>query len=121
MPVKIVLADAEPNVRSALGLLLEHEPGIHIAGVADNSTDLLENVRTHHPDVVFMDWHLRGETAQAVLAAMHSARPCVRVIVLSGHPELRQVAFEAGADGFVSKADPPEALLSALRTVLSKG
>lgn len=121
MPVKIVLADAEPNVRSALCLLLEHQPDIYITGVVDNSTDLLEDVQTQYPDVVFMDWHLRGEAAPAVLAVIHSVHPHARVIVLSGHPELRQMAFAAGADGFVSKGDPPEVLLSALRTVLSRG
>jgi CheY-like chemotaxis protein len=36
------------------------------------------------------------------------------VIVLSGQPEAEQDALDAGADAFVSKADPPEQLLAAM-------
>ena len=39
----------------------------------------------------------------------------LRVIALSGRPEARQAALEAGASAFVSKGDPPEFLLEAIR------
>jgi CheY-like chemotaxis protein len=42
--------------------------------------------------------------------------PGLPVIVLSGQPEVRRTALAAGADAFVSKADPPEQLLAALRS-----
>ena len=35
-------------------------------------------------------------------------------VALSGRPEERQVALDAGVDAFVSKADPPERLLATI-------
>jgi DNA-binding NarL/FixJ family response regulator len=37
------------------------------------------------------------------------------VIALSGRSEARLAALSAGADAFVSKGDPPERLLAAIR------
>jgi hypothetical protein len=37
------------------------------------------------------------------------------VIVLGQHAAARSAALDAGADAFVSKADPPETLLRTLR------
>jgi CheY-like chemotaxis protein len=42
------------------------------------------------------------------------------VIALSGRPEARQAALLAGADSFVSKADPPDRLLVAIDTCCTK-
>jgi DNA-binding NarL/FixJ family response regulator len=42
------------------------------------------------------------------------------VIALSSRPELRQATLDAGADGFVSKGDPPEELLIAINEVDGK-
>jgi DNA-binding NarL/FixJ family response regulator len=40
------------------------------------------------------------------------------VIALSGRPEARRAALDAGVDAFVSKGDPPERLLSMLEAAL---
>ena len=43
------------------------------------------------------------------------ASPESFVVALSGLPEARREALAAGADAFVSKGDPPEKLLAAVR------
>jgi DNA-binding NarL/FixJ family response regulator len=37
------------------------------------------------------------------------------MIVMSGQPEVRRAALAAGADAFISKTDPPDQLLAALK------
>lgn len=54
---------------------------------------------------------------QRLLSALHSLGCPLKIIALSGHLEAREEALGAGADAFVSKGDPPERLLSTLRTV----
>jgi DNA-binding NarL/FixJ family response regulator len=39
------------------------------------------------------------------------------VIVMSGQPEVRRAALAVGADAFISKTDPPDQLLAALKEV----
>jgi len=41
----------------------------------------------------------------------------VKVIALSSHPENESAARAAGADGFISKSDSPDRLLTVLQAV----
>jgi two-component system response regulator DesR len=55
----------------------------------------------------------------AAAAALHTAVPTVRVVVLTtfGRPGYLQRALEAGAAGFLVKDAPPEQLIDAIRRV----
>lgn len=116
--MRVLLADDQPALRSAVRLLLEQEPGVNIvAEVADTQT-LLARTADLHPDLVLLDWELPGlnhaAAARAVLNALYASCPNLQVVVFSGRPEANRHAMAAGASAFVSKADPPERLLAAL-------
>jgi DNA-binding NarL/FixJ family response regulator len=110
----ILLADDQAKVRSALRLLLEQVPDVEILGEAVDTTGLLDWVKAADPDVVLLDWELPGLPAVALLPLLHVHRPGLKVIALSGRPEVSGAALEAGADAFVSKGDPPECLVTAI-------
>ena len=110
----ILLADDQPKVRFGLRVLLERQPGFAIAGEAKNTEELLTKVQTTCPDLVLLGWELPGLTTNDTLSTLHKACPKSVVIALSGRPEARQAAMKAGADAFVSKAEPPERLLAAI-------
>jgi DNA-binding NarL/FixJ family response regulator len=109
--MRVLLADDQAKVRSALRLLLEHQPDVEILGEAVDTTGLLDWVKAACPDLVFFDWELPELPATALLPALRFHCPELRVIALSGRPEARKVALEAGADAFVSKGDPPDQML----------
>ncbi len=114
--MRIVLADGQAKVRSALRLLLEQEPGLSIAGEASEAEGLLAAMQTNCPDLVLVDWNLPGAASpQKLIASLLARCPGLYIVVLSGRPEASQIALEAGANAFVSKGDPPEKLLAALR------
>jgi DNA-binding NarL/FixJ family response regulator len=75
---------------------------------------LLDWAKAAQPDLVLLDWELPGLPAVSLLPLLQSHRPGLHVIALSGQPEARQAALEAGADAFVSKGDPPEGLVAAI-------
>jgi DNA-binding NarL/FixJ family response regulator len=112
--MRILLADAQPHIRSALQILLKYEPGVHVVGEASDATSLLTQLQTIRPDVILLDWELPGLAAMGSLSALRADFPQVSVIALGGQPETRQEALAAGADAFTSKIDPPERLLAAL-------
>ena len=112
--MRVLLADDQPNVRSALQLLLEQELGLCEVGEATNVSGLLTQVETNCPDLVLLDWELPGSKNIELWPPLRAKCPQLFVIVLSGHPEARQAALSAGADAFASKADPPERLLAAI-------
>ena len=118
--VRVLLADDQAKVRSALKLLLEQEPDMDVVGESADAQGLLDKVQKSCPDLVVLDGELPGLVLNGLFATLHSLCPPLKVIVLSGRPEVRQVALAAGADFFVSKGDPPEHLLNALHTVSEK-
>ena len=127
--MRILLADDQAQVRSALRLLLEQEPELSVVGEVAEATSLLVQVQAIQPDLVLLDWELPGLGARRrsafpsrspgphLLSILHSLGHPPKVIALSGCPEAGEEALAAGADAFVSKGDPPERLLTTLHHV----
>jgi DNA-binding NarL/FixJ family response regulator len=100
-----------------LRALLERQAGVQIVGEAAHSAALLSQVQAACPDLVLLDWNLPDSGVEELLPVLRARCPGLPVIALSGQPEARRAALAAGANAFVSKADPPERLLAALRSV----
>ena len=118
--MRILLADGRPKVRFALRVLLERQPQLKVVGEASNAYQLLAQVGMVCPDLVLLGWELPGWTTSGSVALLRDACPSLFVIALSGRPEERQDALQAGADSFVSKVDPPERLFEAIDACLAK-
>ncbi len=131
--MRVLVADDQAAVRSALRRLLKEEPEFSVVDEAVKVEDLLAQVRVAQPDLVLLDWELPGlfvasfsgtrscgaveQTRRCLLEALHALHFHPKVIALSGRPGVRQAALDAGADAFVSKGEPPERLLAALRAI----
>jgi len=111
--MRILIADDEAPVRSALRLRLEHEPGLKVVGEADGVPGLLAQVRAALPDMVLLDWRLPGLAAGEVVPALRALRPGLLIVGLDG-PTDKSATTARLADTVVSKLDPPERLLAAL-------
>ena len=118
--MRILLADDQPKVRLGLRLLLEQAAWASVVGEAAEADRLLALVAESQPDLVLFDWSLLDAAADQI-AALRRACPQVAVIVLSAQPEAEADALAAGANAFVSKADPPEQLLAAIRAAKGTG
>jgi DNA-binding NarL/FixJ family response regulator len=112
--MRILLADAQPNVRYALHVLLANRPELNLAGDATDAYELISRLRADDPDMLILDWLLPGLAEAGSIAALRDIRPDLIIIALSGRPELGHTAINAGANAFVSKIDPPERLLTAI-------
>jgi DNA-binding NarL/FixJ family response regulator len=113
--MRVLLADDQAKVRSALRLLLEQLSDVEILGEAVDATGLLDWVRATKPDVILLDWELPGLPATSLLPTLQSHHPDLQVVALSGRPAARHAALEAGVNAFVSKGDPPERLLAVIK------
>ena len=113
--MRVLLADDQSKVRSALRLLLEQEPEVSVMGEAADAWELLALIETMCPDLVLLDWELPGLQEADLLPLLRARCAHLQVIALSGRPEACQAALAAHADAFVSKGNPPERLLAAVR------
>ena len=111
--MRILIADDQHEVRFALRVLLDRQPGLVVMDDTADADTLLARTEDVCPDVLLLDWELPGLAAES-LSVLREMCPALLVIALSGRPEMRSAALSAGVDAFVSKADPPEALLEAV-------
>ena len=115
--MRILIADDDWAVRSALRFLFDQEAELCVVAEAEDASGLLRLAASVQPDVVLLDWELPC-AGDSVLPRLRAACPCARVVALSGRLQSGQSPLSAGADAFVSKSDPPEQVLA---TVLRAG
>jgi DNA-binding NarL/FixJ family response regulator len=113
--VRILVADDDVHVRSALRLLLEQEPDVQVVGESMAADDLIGEIDRTRPGVVLLDWELPSLRSDGLLTQLRTTSPGLRTIAMSGRPEQRVDALRAGVDAFVCKGDAPESLIGVLR------
>jgi DNA-binding NarL/FixJ family response regulator len=114
---RVFLADAIPEERSALRLLLS-DLEMEIAGEAADWLTVLTKAPASHTDILLVDWGLLPSPSGAALDELRKACPEALVIILISHLDARhQAALSAGADAFISKDETPDRVADHLRSV----
>lgn len=112
--MRILVADDEERVRSAIILLLQQ----HLVSAdfyeASTIAETQNYAQNYTFDIILLDWELSKNKGDLLVNHLHTLQPYAIIIALSGRPEMREIALYAGADVFVSKGDPPEYLLAAI-------
>jgi len=112
--MEILLADDNPEVRSALRLLLEQDDLPFSVLEISDTQGLFASLSEDCPVAVLLDWELPGFHGKDALEVIHSYCPGMKVIAMSSRYEARQEALRAGAEAFISKAEPAEQILATL-------
>ncbi|MFB8400274.1 response regulator [Streptomyces sp. NPDC055912] len=126
MSVRILLCDDHVVVRAGLLALLGSTPDIEVVGEAGSGEEAVAMAAKLKPDVVLMDLQL-GAGIDGVEATRLIAPTGVHVLVLTTYDTDADItrAIEAGATGYLLKAERPEELFAAIhaaaqgRTALS--
>jgi DNA-binding NarL/FixJ family response regulator len=110
---RVYIADSQPQVRSALRLLLLDLDMQVVGEAADWFTTLTEVVGTQ-PEMLVVDWDLIP--TNFALLELRASCPTAVVIVLISHMDPRQqAALSAGADAFISKGETPDRVAERLQ------
>lgn len=114
---RVYIADAKPEERSALRLLLLDLKMV-VAGEADNWATTLIQAPIGRIDMLLVEWDLLPSAPGAALDELRRACPAALVIVLISNLDARQqAALSAGADAFISKGEMPERVAERLSAV----
>jgi two-component system response regulator DesR len=117
--IRLVLADDQALVRGALAALLALEPDLEVVGEVGRGDEVVDAAVRGRADVVLVDVEMPGMDGIAATAALRTALPSCRVLVVTtfGRPGYLRRAVEAGASGFVVKDTPARQLAEAVRRV----
>jgi two-component system response regulator NreC len=118
-PVKLLLVDDHPIVRSGLRMLFLSEPTMTIVGEADSGEAAVAAVQRLQPDVVIMDVAMPGMNGIEATRRIKAAHPETAVLALTMYED-EQYFFEmlnAGASGYIPKRAAPDDLVSAIKVV----
>lgn len=115
---RVYLADAKPEERSALRLLLL-DLKMEVIGEAADWATALAQAPINRTDMLLIDWDLLPSASPSMaLDQLRRACPAALVIVLISHLDARQqAALSSGADAFISKGETPERVAERLRSV----
>lgn len=121
MSVRVVVADDQALIRSAVVELLRSADGVEVVAEAVDGREAVARSREHHPDVVLMDIRmpvLDGIAATAQIRGDETLRT-VRVLILTTFEEDEYLlaALRAGADGFIGKGAEPDEIVRGVRAV----
>ncbi|GAA2287143.1 response regulator transcription factor [Actinomadura sp. NPDC048955] len=119
-PIRILLVDDHPVVRSGIRAMLADQPGFALVGEAATGLEGVEEARRLSPDVVLMDLQLgagmHGSEATRQITAAGADAPRVLVLTTFDTDSDILAAIEAGATGYLLKDAPPDRLFTAIRS-----
>jgi two-component system response regulator DesR len=119
--VRLLLADDQSLIRSALAALLSLEADFEVVAEVGRGDEVVSAARAHHPDIALLDIDMPGIDGLAAAGVLAHEVPECRSLILTtfGRPGYLRRAMESGASGFVVKDAPPERLADAIRRVMA--
>jgi two-component system response regulator DesR len=119
--IRLVLAEDQLLLRTALASLLALEGDIEVVGQAGDGVTALRLLREAQPDIALLDIDMPGLTGLDVLKAGAAEQLPTQIMILTtyGRPGYVREAIDAGARGFMIKDRPVPELADALRRVLA--
>ncbi len=118
-PIRVLLADHNPNLRMGLRTIVEQAPDITIVGEAEEGKGALEQIETLQPDVVVLDCQLPEVSGAEVAGAIQTSGLATRVLALGLTVTREEILpmIQAGALGYVLRDEAPEMIVTALYAV----
>ncbi|HEX7942572.1 MAG TPA: response regulator transcription factor [Gemmatimonadaceae bacterium] len=119
MTIRVVLVDDHAIVRTGLKAVLADAPEIDVVGEASGGNEAVDLLTRIAADVVVMDLSMSDGDGLTATREITSAGDGTRVLVLTMHAEeaYLEAVLEAGASGYLGKADADRDLVEAVHAV----
>ena len=116
-PIRLLVCDDHPVVRSGLRGVLRSQPDFEVVGEASDGTQAVDLARRFRPDVVLMDLRMPGMDGVTATGKIKAEHPGIQVLILTTYETDADIlhAVEKGAIGFLLKDTSEENLFEAIR------
>ena len=118
-PTRVLLADDHPVWRRGVRDLLDIEPDLSVVAEASDGEGALAALRAGGVDVAVLDMEMPRVTGVEVARAVRAKGLAVAVLALSSYDDPAYVSglLAEGAAGYLTKDQPPELIVEAVRAV----
>lgn len=118
-PIRVVIVDDHPLLRTGLRQLLGLEPGIEVLADVGNGQQALEAAHAMQPDVMLLDINLPDLNGIEITSRLKNERRTLAIVLLTAYDDDEQMlhALRAGAASYCPKDIEPDQLLAVIRQV----
>jgi EAL domain-containing protein (putative c-di-GMP-specific phosphodiesterase class I) len=122
-PIRVLLADDEPALRTALTELLSHEDRVELIGTAADAEEAIRIAESGRPDVALVDVRMPEGGGPHAARGISRVSPRTRVIALSAYEDKKNVMemLRAGAVGYLVKGTAADELVHGIEMVAQGG
>lgn len=109
-------------LREGLRSVINNQPDMMVCGEAENAPQALAAVQKLAPDLALVDINLPGKSGLELVKDLKAMHPHLLLLAISMHNAslYAERMLGAGASGYISKHQPPEEHIKAIRQVLDK-
>ena len=117
--VRVLIIEDQDMARLALSVVLSKNENIEIADMAVDGLEGVEKALSLKPNLVIMDIGLPTIDGIEATRRIKEANPDIKVLMFTSREDENDVfdAFQAGADGYITKAATTDQTLSAVLAV----
>jgi two-component system LytT family response regulator len=116
MTIRTILVDDEPLAIQGLQLRLERHDDVEIVDTCTNGREAIRSIKTHKPDLVFLDIQMPGFDGFSVIQGLMEVEPPLFVFV-TAYSDHAIRAFEAQAVDYLMKPVEEDRLADTLERI----
>ena len=121
-PIRLLIVDDHPVLRDSLvNLLTACSLRIQVVAQAGNVQDALALAEQHSPDIVLTDLQMKPQSGIDLIKLLNHRQPAIRYVVFTALTDTESLlqAFDAGAQGFLTKDAEAHELVKAIESVMA--
>ena len=117
---RVLLVDDHAVVRFGIAQLINREADMMVCGEEEDASRAMGSIEALKPDLVIADISLRDSSGLELMRNIKAQYAGLPILVVSAHDEsvYAEVAFRAGALGYLMKEEALEKIIIAIRRVL---
>ena len=120
-PIKLLFVDDEALLLDSLEIFFSAVSEFEVIGKAQSAEEAMDKLRTIQPDLMLIDLNMPGIGGLSLISLIKSMHPHIRMLVLTTYFDEKNIttALFNGADGYILKSAGREAIINAVKNVLS--